>query len=154
MRYLLLSLIFFANYSLALSTLSYQVEILVLTHLSKESLNSELWPHIQPFKASIATQEATNKQITPAVKDVGFKHFKLSALDRSIRRRSGYQLIYHHAWLISTLTPSIKSITLNLNNDLNNIRNSNQDTYPVLITGHINLRLQKYFTMYLSLIHI
>lgn len=83
--------ILFVNTALGATPKQYQVELILFSHFTPQSLSSETWPTLAPPSLSTPTQ--TRYTPLPA------SQFKLNAEAKRLAQTAGYTVLMHTAWV-------------------------------------------------------
>jgi Peptidoglycan-binding protein, CsiV len=113
---------------------SYQIEIIVYSHLNEDALRSEFWPRQTAITIPANTLEISKERL------VAPNHWQLAPLQQSLKK-NGDTILLHTAWTTSA-TQARQGETIHLQ--------GNQDNSNAL-NGILGVRLDRYFNITLNL---
>lgn len=138
LKRLVISLLLILSTSLYANGKRYQLELLVFSHITPKTLQSEQWPIIPAYDNPISDEDNT-----PAFSTVPTDDFILTDEARRLSKQPNYQILYHGAWIVFADTLD-NAQTLYIKNNVSDLGGSE-------LNGSLKISLNRYFNIHLQL---
>ena len=117
----------------------YQIEVLIFSHITAETLSQENWPTIPSVDNPLIDDNEENS----GIKTVNPSDFILKKEAAALSKKANYQILYHAAWMASAATLSQKK-TIYIQTDPNALNDAE-------INGSFSISLNRYFNTHFQL---
>lgn len=146
-------IIFSTHTAFAASARSYQVEMIIFSHLTKDALNSEKWP-------AISAPSFNSEQLTPENQLNHGEKMLLGELRNRLAGQANYQVLMHISWVMTSSHPNqaihiyggkIFDRNGNALGNLTNGTDSYNDNNIWQVNGSVKISLDRFFDVNFNL---